>query len=114
MRRLADDLKEIIERMNAASRQTEASADPVTRYQTALDSRILLNTCFKDCQDCANFERPHGLVAVGRVELHGPAAQVGRRGSRTRPTAAGSRSELPFRLISISKLVFMASLFSVQ
>lgn len=29
MRRLADDLKEIIERMNAASRQHEAAADPV-------------------------------------------------------------------------------------
>ena len=29
MRRLADDLKEIIERMNAAGRQNEASADPV-------------------------------------------------------------------------------------
>ena len=29
MRRLADDLKEIIERMNAASRQHEATADPV-------------------------------------------------------------------------------------
>ncbi len=41
MRRLADDLKEIIERMNAASRQHEATADPVTSIQILLHSNII-------------------------------------------------------------------------
>lgn len=32
MRRLNDDLKEVIDKMNAASRQQEASADPVSHF----------------------------------------------------------------------------------
>lgn len=38
MRRLADDLKEIIERMNAAGRQNEASADPIAKIARILNA----------------------------------------------------------------------------
>jgi len=38
MRRLADDLKEIIERMNAASRQHEVSADPINKIARILNA----------------------------------------------------------------------------
>nr|CAG4642093.1 EOG090X0EZJ [Eurycercus lamellatus] len=38
MRRLADDLKEIIERMNASSRQHEASADPIAKIARILNA----------------------------------------------------------------------------
>lgn len=41
MRRLADDLKEIIERMNAASRQHEASADPVA-FEVCFFSGVII------------------------------------------------------------------------
>ena len=42
MRRLADDLKEIIERMNAASRQQETSADPVIQS----NNNLMINSTY--------------------------------------------------------------------
>lgn len=100
MRRLADDLKEIIERMNAASRQHEASADPVSSaFRIRYVDKLNFHKSFKDRQDCSNLERPYGFFAVGGVKLHCTTAQVGRFGAWTGPAAKRSRSELPFCLV---------------
>jgi hypothetical protein len=54
MRRLADDLKEIIERMNAASRQHEATADPVNSSRHSILHLLLTLDifCLFSVTDC--------------------------------------------------------------
>lgn len=53
-----------------------------------------------DCQNCAHSERSYGLAPVGRIDLHGPPTQIGRRGAWSGSTASGSRPFLPFRVKS--------------
>jgi hypothetical protein len=83
MRRLADDLKEIIERMNAASRQHEATADPVNSKHDIFSSCVYVFTCFlftshfsTDCQNSANSQRSHRLTPMGGIKLHSSPAQT--------------------------------------